>query len=128
MHNSGEHIHIALWPQVHEMLQLASRHYAFEGRCYVLAVGQLMKASQIHSSIKQPEHLMKDPETLLLNGGSCVIGPNGQYLVEPVHNKEELIITVLNLDKIVEEQMTLDVSGHYQRPDVFDFKIKANKD
>ena len=45
MHNSGELIHIALWPQVHEMLQLASRHYAFEGRCFVIAVGQIMKAS-----------------------------------------------------------------------------------
>jgi predicted amidohydrolase len=30
MHNSGEHIHVALWPNVHEMLQVASRHYAFE--------------------------------------------------------------------------------------------------
>src|SRR5712692_5664499 len=28
MHNSGEHIHVAVWPTVHELHQLASRHYA----------------------------------------------------------------------------------------------------
>src|SRR6201998_4970776 len=33
MHNSGERVHVAVWPTVHEVHQLASRHYAFEGRC-----------------------------------------------------------------------------------------------
>ena len=32
LHDSGEQIHIALWPKVHEMHQIASRQYAFEGR------------------------------------------------------------------------------------------------
>lgn len=128
MHNSGEHIHIALWPQVHEMLQLASRHYAFEGRCYVLAVGQIMDTSQIPPSLKKPAGLKEDPSKLLLNGGSCIIGPNGKFIIEPVFNTEQLIVAKLNLDKIVEEQMTLDVSGHYQRPDVFDFTVKTVKD
>src|SRR6266852_3414942 len=47
MHNSGEHIHVAVWPTVHDLHQLASRHYAFEGRCFVLAVGLLMPATDI---------------------------------------------------------------------------------
>ena len=36
MHNAGESIHVAVWPFVHELHQLAIRHYAFEGRCFVL--------------------------------------------------------------------------------------------
>ena len=47
MHNSGEHIHVAVWPTVHELHQLASRHYAFEGRCFVLAVGLIMPAEDL---------------------------------------------------------------------------------
>ena len=47
MHDSGEDIHVALWPTAHEMLQVASRHYAFEGRCFVLAAGSLMRASAL---------------------------------------------------------------------------------
>ncbi|MDQ3650016.1 MAG: carbon-nitrogen hydrolase family protein, partial [Acidobacteriota bacterium] len=29
LHTSGEHIHVAVFPAVHEMHQIASRHYAF---------------------------------------------------------------------------------------------------
>ena len=44
MHDSAEDIHVAVWPNVHEMVQVASRHYAFEGRCFVLAAGSLLRA------------------------------------------------------------------------------------
>jgi len=42
LHDSGEEIHVAGWPGVHEMHQVASRGYAFEGRCFVLAVGSIL--------------------------------------------------------------------------------------
>ena len=42
MHQAGEQIHVAVWPTANEMAQLASRHYAFEGRCFVLAVGLMI--------------------------------------------------------------------------------------
>ena len=32
LHDSGEEIHVALWPGVQGLHQVASRHYAFEGR------------------------------------------------------------------------------------------------
>src|SRR5258706_5001350 len=51
VHDSGEHIHIAVWPTVHEMHQIASRHYAFEGRCFFLAAGLLMKLSDLPSHL-----------------------------------------------------------------------------
>jgi predicted amidohydrolase len=40
LHESGEDIHVAVWPTAHELHQVASRHYAFEGRCFVLAAGR----------------------------------------------------------------------------------------
>ena len=124
MHDSGELIHIALWPQVHEMLQLASRHYAFEGRCFVIAVGQMMKASDFPEELELPEHLQKEPNTLVLNGGSSIIAPDGKYLLEPQYDTEETIyFEIDNLAKTLEEKMTLDTSGHYNRNDVFDFKV-----
>src|SRR5687768_8985905 len=47
LHDSGEDIHVALWPTVHERHQLASRHYAFEGRCFVLAAGSVMRTTSL---------------------------------------------------------------------------------
>lgn len=126
MHNSGEDIHIALWPNVHEMLQLSSKHYAFEGRNYVLAVGQIMKASDVPSGIKLSQEF-EDPDELLLKGGSCVIGPDGKFITEPVFNEEQLIVEDLDISKVYGERMALDTSGHYSRPDVFKFKVKKKK-
>lgn len=123
MHNSGEDIHVALWPNVHEMLQVASRHYAFEGRSFVLAVGQLMKASDVPKGIELTSDI-KTPDTLLLKGGSCIIGPDGKYIVEPLFDEEKLIITELDISKVYGERMAMDTSGHYNRPDVFKFKVK----
>ena len=39
MHHACETVHVAAWPTVREVYALASRHYAFEGRCFVLAAG-----------------------------------------------------------------------------------------
>jgi hypothetical protein len=46
-------------------------------------------------------------------------------VVEPVFDEEQIIVAELDLKKIDEERMALDVSGHYQRPDVFDFRVKT---
>jgi nitrilase len=45
-------------------------------------------------------------------------------VVEPVFDREELIMADLNLNQIDQETMTLDVSGHYARPDLFRFEKK----
>ncbi len=124
LHNDGEEIHIALWPKVHEMHQIASRQYAFEGRCFVLAAGQITRVNQLPEVLDLPADLKEQPEKMLLNGGSCIIGPDGHYLVEPLFDDETLVTATLDLEKIKEEQLTMDVSGHYYRPDVFEFKVK----
>lgn len=127
LHDSGEHIHLAVWPTVHEMHQIASRHYAFEGRCFVLAAGLLMKVRDLPSQLPVSTELSDKPDHLLLRGGSTIIGPDGKYLVEPVFDEERIVVAELNLDEIDKERMTLDVSGHYQRPDLFELKINAER-
>jgi predicted amidohydrolase len=123
LHNSGEQIHIALWPQVHEMLQIASRHYAFEGRCFVVAVGQMMKVSELPDEFDLPPNLVNNPGQYLLNGGSAIIGPNGHYVMEPQYGNDALLVQTIDLTQTLKERMTLDVTGHYARPDVFDFSL-----
>ncbi len=127
MHNSGEQIHAAVWPNVHELLQIASRSYAFEGRCFVLAAGQIMRANEIPSELELPSKYEKDSTQLILTGGSAIIGPNGKYIVEPVFNKEDIVIAELDLNDILKEKMALDVTGHYQREDVFELTVNTKR-
>jgi len=125
LHDSGEHIHVAVWPTVHDMHQLASRHYAFEGRCFVLAAGLLMRVSDLPVQLRAIPELADKPDHLLLRGGSTIIGPNGQYVVDPVFDDERIIVADLNFEAIDKESMTLDVTGHYHRADLFELKVKS---
>jgi nitrilase len=122
IHNSGEHIHVAVWPTVHEIHQLASRHYAFEGRCFVVAVGLMIPASDVPQELTRGMPLSADYAQWIERGGSAIIGPDSHYLVEPVFDREELIVADLDFAQIDRETMTLDVSGHYARPDLFRFE------
>ena len=124
MHDSGEDIHVAVWPTVNEMHQIASRHYAFEGRCYVLASGSLMRASSLPSALEPHPDRVHDSNDWVLRGGSAIIGPDGRYVVEPVYERAEILIADLDLSRCREEDMTLDVTGHYQRRDLFEFRIE----
>lgn len=122
LHESAEQIHIAAWPTVKEILQVASRHYAFEGRSFVLAAGSILRASQVPQELTLAGEIQ--PEDFVQRGGSAIIGPDGDYLAGPVYDEEMILSAELDLDHIVREQMALDVTGHYARPDVFDFRVK----
>jgi nitrilase len=124
MHNSGEHIHVAVWPTVHELHQLASRHYAFEGRCFVLAVGLLMPAEDLPRELRDGAALQTSDSHWIERGGSAIIGPDSRYVLDPVFDREELLVSDLDLTQIDRELMTFDVSGHYARPDLFRFEKK----
>ena len=126
MHESGEHIHVAVFPTVHEMHQIASRQYAFEGRCFVLAVGLLMRVRDLPATLSKPAGMSDTPDAFVLRGGSSIIAPDGAYVVEPAYDEERIITAEIDLNAIDRERMTLDVTGHYHRPDVFDFRVRSD--
>lgn len=127
LHLAGEDVHVALWPTVHDRHALASRHYAFEGRCFVLAVGSVLHVDHLPAELTSelqgvPSH------GWLMRGGSTVFAPDGDALFEPIFDREDLRVVDLPTDKLDEERMSLDVAGHYARPDVFTFEVdRANR-
>lgn len=127
LHISGESMHIALWPAVKESHQIASRHYAFEGRTFVLAVGSIMSPADFPPELELTADLREQPNALLLKGGSAVIAPDGAYIVEPVYDLETILYADLDLTRITQEQMTLDVSGGYARDDIFRFEVNRRR-
>jgi predicted amidohydrolase len=126
MHATGEQVHVAVWPGVQEMHQVASRHYAFEGRCFVVAVGSILRTDQMPKELPPLEKYAKDPKGLMIAGGSAIIAPSGKYLAGPVYDQETIVAAECDLDEIVRESQTLDVCGHYSRPDVFEFALKPS--
>lgn len=125
LHVAGEDIHVALWPSVKEMYQIASRHYAFEGRCFVVAAGGIMRRSDLPRELEAVAKAGNEESEYILNGGSAVIGPDGLYIAGPAFGSEVIILARINLDRIREESLTLDVTGHFNRPDLFDFRLRG---
>ncbi|MDP9415101.1 MAG: carbon-nitrogen hydrolase family protein [Pseudomonadota bacterium] len=122
LHESGEDVHVAVWPTVHDLHQVASRQYAFEGRCFVLASGALMRASSLPPELEPHPERVTSPDQWVLRGGSAIIGPDGKYIIEPVYEEPRILVAELDLRRASEESMTLDVTGHYHRPELFDFR------
>ena len=101
---------------------MASRQYAFEGRCFVLAAGSLMRAAALPPELEVHPGRVASPDQWVLRGGSAIIGPDGRYVAEPVYDEPRVLVTELDLGRIREESMTLDVTGHYHRPEAFEFR------
>ncbi len=122
LHESGEDIHVAVWPAALESHQLASRHYAFESRAFVLVAGALMRASALPVELPWHPDKVQDSAQWVLRGGSSIVGPDGQYVVPPLYDESGIVHATLDLARVREESMTLDVAGHYSRPDCFTFQ------
>ncbi len=126
LHAAGEQVHVAAWPHGAEHHQIASRHYAFEGRCFVLAAATVLAKADLPPGVLSESDRAAAPE-LLLAGGSAIIGPDGHYVVEPVYGREELLVGEIDLARVDEEKLTLDVAGHYARPELFELIVRRDR-
>ncbi len=122
LHAEGEQVHVAAWPHAGEIHQLASRHYAFEGRAFVLVAASYLPKSVMPADLELASDFASAPE-VLLNGGSAVIAPDASYVVEPLYGREELLTAEIDLERIAQEKLALDVAGHYSRPDLFELRV-----
>jgi predicted amidohydrolase len=127
LHESGEDIHVAAWPTVHEMHQVASRQYAFEGRCFVLAAGSLQRAGALPPELELHPDRVTSRDQWVLRGGSAIVGPDGTYIQGPVFDAPCILTAELNLDRVRAESMTLDVAGHYHRPECLELRVTRNR-
>jgi nitrilase len=101
------------------------RHIALEGRCFVLTSCQYIKRGAF-----PPDYAAfqgDDPETVMMRGGSCIIGPLGQVLAGPDYEGETILTADIDLDDIARGKFDLDVVGHYARPDIFRLYVNESK-
>ena len=134
MHSTNELIHIAQWPSVNDLHFMASRHYAFEGGTYVLACGTVLSKGDVIEGIKSHkkisdsvfellESIEGNNSKLLQTGGSCVISPDTSLITDRVFNEKTIIYSDFETRDCTKSKLTLDVNGHYSRPDIFELEI-----
>ncbi len=123
MYTKGVKIYAAPTADSREVWQSTVRHIALEGRCYVISCNQFVEKNMVPKDLLGYDDLHNQPD-IMCPGGSCIIDPMGQYVAEPVFNREEILYGDLDMDFVTQSRLDFDPVGHYSRPDVFQFAIK----
>lgn len=118
LYAQGEDLHVAIWPGNRRNTEEITRFIALESRSFVVSVSGLMRKSDIGHDLPHADLLRDTADDLMANGGSCVAAPNGEWLLEPQVGDESLYIVELDHTSVLEARHSLDVAGHYSRPDV----------
>ncbi|KAJ3064573.1 hypothetical protein HDU98_012028 [Podochytrium sp. JEL0797] len=127
LYAQGEDLHIAVWPgSVRNTIDI-TRFIANESRSFVISVCNIMNRqflaqaqaiNPIPAYDEMMQHMDKNGEDWIADGGSCVVGPDGQWILEPVAKEECVKFVDLEFARVLEERQLLDPVGHYSRPDV----------
>jgi predicted amidohydrolase len=126
MHDEAEDLHIALWPYAKELHHLASRHYAVEGRCHVIAVGQVMDVEELPSELEVSESI-NIGNGQIMKGGCAVYAPTGEVILEPQYGERDIFYVEMDLKSNIAERMNLSTSGHYQRHDLYKYSVDKSR-
>ena len=118
LYGQGENLHIAVWPGSDHNTKDITRFIARESRSFVVSVSSLMQKSDFPNDTPYYKEIIKNAPDILANGGSCIAGPDGEWIVEPVIDKEGLIFQTIDFNRVLEERQNFDVVGHYSRPDI----------
>ncbi|HRK53273.1 MAG TPA: carbon-nitrogen hydrolase family protein [Cyclobacteriaceae bacterium] len=121
LYQQGLEIYLAPTADCRQSWQATMEHIAVESRCYVLGCNQFVTKNQY------PQELQKEIENQsspLCSGGSVIISPLGKVLAGPLFNEEGILYADIDHREIIKSKMDFDVIGHYNRPDIFEFRVK----
>ncbi len=126
LYAAGENLHVMLWPGDLRLTEQITRFVALEARSFVISVSGLLRCEDVPQTVPHREAMCR-PHECLFNGGSCVAGPDGNWIVEPVTDREALIVVELDLAAVHRERQNFDPAGHYGRPDVLQLTVRRRR-
>ena len=118
LYGQGENLHIAVWPGNENNTKDITRFISRESRSYTISVSSLMRRADFPQDTPHLDQILDKAPDVLANGGSCIAGPDGEWIIPPVRDAEGPIYCELDFNRVLEERQNFDPAGHYSRPDV----------
>ncbi len=126
LYGQGLDLHVAVWPGSRRHTEDITRFIAKESRSFVISVGNLLQRDHISPSIPFYDEVSTACPNVMSDGGSCIAGPDGEWILNAPANEEGLFTTEISHQKVREERQNFDPSGHYSRPDIT--RLSVNRD
>lgn len=117
MYSKGIQLYCAPTADDRDTWLSSMQHIALEGRCFVLSCCQYLTRADCPEDYAAVQG--NAPETVLMRGGSCIVGPLGQVLTGPAFEGECILTADLDMNETVRGKYDFDATGHYARPDIF---------
>jgi nitrilase len=98
------------------------RHIAKEAGCWVIGTATAMQGSDIPADFPERDQLYK-PDEWINDGDAAVIKPMGGIAAGPLHREKGILYAEIDREVARRARRSLDVCGHYARPDIFTFGV-----
>lgn len=102
------------------------QHIAREGGCWVVGSGMAFRAGDIPDSVPGKSELYPNAEEWINPGDSVVIEPGGKIVAGPMRRELGILYAEIDLERVGIARRSLDVVGHYSRPDIFQLRVNTN--
>jgi nitrilase len=122
LYAQGIEIYVAPTWDTGESWLASLRHIAKEGGCWVIGTATAMQGSDIPENFPQRDTLFK-PEEWINDGDAVVIKPAGDVAAGPLHRDKGILYAEIDVESARRARRSLDVCGHYARPDIFSFSV-----
>jgi len=122
MYQKGIQVYLAPTADNRDGWQQTMRHIALEGRCFVLGCNQYVTKDMYPDDLPIGNDLENQPD-VMANGGAVIVSPLGEVLAGPLWNEEGILTADIDLDQVIQSKLDFDPIGHYNRSDIFDFKV-----
>jgi len=98
------------------------RHIAKEAGCWVIGTATAMQGSDLPADFPERDKLYKEDEWIN-DGDAVVIKPMGGIAAGPLNRQKGILYAEIDAEAARRARRSLDVSGHYSRPDIFSFTV-----
>ncbi|MCV2882591.1 carbon-nitrogen hydrolase family protein [Actibacterium sp. XHP0104] len=98
------------------------QHIAKEGGCWVIGTATAMQGSDVPADFPERDTLFKDDEWVN-DGDAVVVRPMGGIVAGPHRREKSILYADIDIEAARRARRSLDVAGHYSRPDLFEFSV-----